>query len=172
MQELADLGVGIAVAKHRQAEGRLGDENVAWNELERNASRIGDILVVARRHDAQPIGHDCDLRRAEHVAGGMEGHGRAAQVHAFAIPDGLRGAGEAFAVTKPHDVERLLRGEHRAMAGTGVVGMTMGDHGLVHRTGGIDMKAAELAAHARRARQQNLLGTHPRQICCKTRNDR
>ena len=38
-------------------------------------------------------------------------------------------AGGRSAVAQPHHVERFLRRQHRAMAGAGVVGMAMGDHG-------------------------------------------
>ena len=41
MQELGDFAVGVAVPEHRQREGRLGDEDVAGDELERRAGRIG-----------------------------------------------------------------------------------------------------------------------------------
>ncbi len=34
----------------------------------------------------------------------------------LAIGDGLRAAGEIVAVAQPHHVERLLSGQHRAMA--------------------------------------------------------
>ncbi len=84
-QELCDLAVGIAVAEHRQRERRLGDEHVARHQLERRAGRIGDVLVIAGGDDAQAVGLDRDLRRAEHVAGGMERHLRAAEIDAFAI---------------------------------------------------------------------------------------
>ena len=92
MQELGDLAVGIAVAEHRQAERRLGDEHVAGHELERRAGRIGDVLVVAGGDDAQAVRFDRDLRRAEHVAGRMKRHRDAAKPDAFAVADRLRRA--------------------------------------------------------------------------------
>ena len=160
MQELGDLAVGIAVAKHRQAERRLGDEDVALHQLERRAGRIGHVLVVAGGHDPQAVVLDRDLRRAEHMAGRMERHRDAADVQGLAVADRLRAAGEIVAVAQPHQVERLLRGQHAAVAGAGMVGMPMGDHGLVDRPGRIDMKAAGLAAEAGRGRQQNVFGAH------------
>ena len=107
---------------------------------------------------------DRDLRRAEHVAGGMEGHPGAVERHALAIADRLRGAREILAVAQPHEVERLLRGEHRAMAGARMVGMAMRDHGLLDRPGRVDVEAAGLAAHAGGRRQQDVFGTHRPQI--------
>jgi len=44
---------------------------------------------------------------------------------------------EGLAATQAHQVERLLRGEYRAMASARVVGMTMRDHGLVHGPCGV-----------------------------------
>jgi hypothetical protein len=41
-----------------------------------------------------------------------------------------------------------------------MIGMTVGDHGLVHRTGGVDMKPAVLAAHAGRRREKDVFGAH------------
>src|SRR6516225_11495772 len=44
--------------------------------------------------------------------------------------------------------ERLLRGEHRAVAGARMVGMTMRDHSLVHGPCGVDIETADFAVHA------------------------
>ena len=167
MQELGDLPVRRAVPEHRQAERRFGDEDVAADELERRAGRIGDVLVVAGGDDAQPVGLDGDLRRAEHMAGGMEGDARAVEPYGLAIGDRLRRAGEILAVAQPHQIERLLRRQHRAVTGARVVGMTVRDEGLVDRSRRIDMEAAELAAHAGRRRHEDVFGTHGPEICCK-----
>jgi len=79
---------------------------------------------------------------------------------------------EGLAVTQAHQVERLLRGEYRAMASARVVGMTMRDHGLVHGPCGVDMETADFAVHAGRRRQENIFGAHGLEIWCKWRNDR
>ena len=90
----------------------------------------------------------------------MEGHPGAAQRDRFTVTDRLSRTGEIVAIAKPHQVESFLRGKHRAMAGTRMIGMTVGNHGPVHRTGGIDMKAAALAAHAGRRREENVFEAH------------
>ncbi|HEY7600083.1 MAG TPA: tetratricopeptide repeat protein, partial [Candidatus Limnocylindrales bacterium] len=162
--EAVDVG-GVAVPEHRQAEGRLGDEHVAALQLERRAGRVGNVLVVAGGDDPEALAVDLDLHRAEHVAGRMEAHGGTAERQALARRHGLRRAGEIVAIAQPHHVEGFLRRQHRAMAGAGVVGMAVGDHGLVHRPGRVDVKAAGLAAHARRRRHQHILRTHAAQIC-------
>jgi hypothetical protein len=63
------------VAEDRQAEGRLGDEDVAGDRLEGQAGGVGLALVVARDDDRVPRARR-DLRRAEHMAGRMEGDRR------------------------------------------------------------------------------------------------
>ena len=151
--------------EYRQRKGRLGDEHVAGHELERRASRIGHIFIVARGDDAQAIvleimAFDRDLRRAKDMAGGMEGDRHAVQGDGFAIANGLRRAGKILAVAQPHQIERLLRGQHRAVAGAGMVGMGMRDQRPLDNPRRVDMKAARLAAQAGRRRHQDVFGTH------------
>ena len=69
-------------------------------------------------------------------------------------------AGEILAIAQPHDVEGLRRRQHRAMAGPGVVGMAVGDHGALDRPHRIDMKAAGLAAQAGGHGHQDVLRAH------------
>ena len=128
-QELGDLGVRIAVAEHRQAEGRLGDEHVARHQLERRAGRIGDVLVVAGGDDAQAVAPR-PRSAPSRARGRRDGSVTATppSVDGLAVADRLRRAGEVLAVAQPHQVERLLRGQHRAVAGAGMVGMAVGDH--------------------------------------------
>ena len=114
-------------AEYRQRECRLGNEDVAPDKLERRAGRIGHVFVVAGGDNAQPVRLDRDLRRAEHMAGGTEGDLGAIESDALAIGDGLGRAGEILAVTQPHEIERLLRRQHRAMAGARMVGMGVRD---------------------------------------------
>jgi hypothetical protein len=52
IQQLGDLELGLAVAKHRQSKRRFGDEHVAAFQFERRAGRVGNILVVAGCDDA------------------------------------------------------------------------------------------------------------------------
>ena len=80
MQELFDLALRVRVTENRKPEGRLGDENIARNGLERRAGRIGHVLVVAGRDDAHPFSLYLDLRRAQHVAGRMKTHVDAVEV--------------------------------------------------------------------------------------------
>ena len=81
-------------------------------------------------------------------------------VDGLAVADRLRRAGEILAVAQPHDVERLLRRQHRAVAGARMVGMAVGDQRLVDRPRRVDVEAAALAAHAGRRRHQDVFGTH------------
>ena len=91
---------------------------------------------------------------------GVKFDGDVAEFDLFAIADRLGATGKIVAVTQPHHVERLLRGQHRAMAGPGVVGMAVGNHGALHRPYRIDMEAAGLAAQAGGDRHQDVLRAH------------
>ena len=86
-------------------------------QFERRAGRVGFVLVVAGGDDPHSLAFDLDLRRAEHVAGWMERHGGAAELQGLAVAHRLRGAGEILAIAQPHDVQRFLRRQHRAVAG-------------------------------------------------------
>ena len=94
------------------------------------------------------------------MAGGMEFHLDVAEPDLLAIGDRLRTAGEIVAIAQPHHVEGLLGGQHRAMAGPGVVGMAMGDHRALDRPDRIDMKPAGLAAQAGGNGHQDVLRAH------------
>ena len=94
------------------------------------------------------------------MAGRMERDLRAAEVDAFAVADRLGRAGEILAVAQPHQIERFLRRQHRAMAGARMVGMGVRDQRPLDRPGRVDMKGAELAAHAGRRRRQDVFRTH------------
>ena len=83
-----------------------------------------------------------------------------AELQFLAIGDGLRAAGKIVAVAQPHHVERFLRRQHRAVAGSGVVGMAVGDHGALHRAHRIDVEAAGLAAQAGGDGHQDVLRAH------------
>ena len=98
--ELGDLVRVGRMAEDRQAEGRLGDEDVAADRLEGQAGGVGLALVVARGDDARAVMLDADLRRAEHMAGRVEGDGDAVDVDRLAEDRLLRRAGEILAVAQ------------------------------------------------------------------------
>ena len=56
----------------RQAEGRLGDEDIAAHRFEGSAGRVGGGLVIATDDPHLPFVLDAHLRRPEHMAGRME----------------------------------------------------------------------------------------------------
>ena len=112
-----------------------------------------------------PFGLDRDLRRAEHVAGGMERHLDAAEIDALAIADRLRGTGEILAIAQPHEVERFLRGEHRAVTGPRVVGMAVGDHAPSRPAGSDRCGTRRACSRRRRASAAGVFGAHWPQIC-------
>src|SRR5216683_1638192 len=159
-QQFLDFVRRMAVTEHRKAEGGLGDEDIARNQFERRAGGVGRVLVVAGGDDAGVLAGDRDLRRAQYMACGVKFDGDVAESYRFAIGDGLRSAGEIIAVAQPHHVEGLLRGQHRAMARPGMVGMAVGDHGALDRPYRIDVEAPRFAAQSGGNGHQDVLRTH------------
>ena len=98
------------------------------------------------------------------MAGGVKFYPDLTKLQFLAIGDRLRGPCEIVAIAQPHHVERLLRGEHRAVARPGVVGMAMGDQGALHGANRVDMEAARLATKTGGSWQQDVLRTHVRYI--------
>ena len=150
--------------EHRQPERRLRDEHITGDAFERYACRVGNGLVVAGGNNAQPFCFERDLGRTKHVAGGMEAYLDAAKIDALAIADRLRGASEILAETQAHDVERFPGGQHGAVTGARVIGMAMGDHGLLDGTRRIDVEFAEPAVHAALGRRENVFRSHGAKI--------
>ena len=146
------------VAEHRQSKGRLGDENLAAQKFETGAGGIGGALVVAGNDDAKAVPVHADLRRAQNMPGRMQGHVDAAEPQGLAIGQSLRRAGEVLAHAKPHDIQRLLCRQHRAMAGARVIGMAVGDDGARDRTRRIDMEIAGRATKPLGAVRQHVGG--------------
>ena len=135
VEQAVDLGAGVGVAEHRQAERRLGDEDVARHHHERRAGRVGAALVIARHHHPLAAIVDHDLRRSQHMAGGDEADVDLADADGLAISDRV---GRLLAVANVHDRQRLGRRPHRAMAAARVIGMAVGDQRLVVGLRGID----------------------------------
>src|SRR5689334_1186872 len=148
------------MTKHRQAKGRLGDEDIAGHQFERETGGVGDVLIVAGGDYAQTIAFHSDLRRTEDVAGGMETHARAVKFQLLSVPYGLRAAGKILAIAQAHDVECFLGRQNGTMASSRVVGVAVRDKGFVDRTGWIDMEAARLATNARRGWNKDIFGPH------------
>ena len=163
-QELRHFIGGIAMAKHRKAEGGFGDEHIARHHLERRAGRIGCVLVIAGRYDARSAMGDGDLRRAQYMSRRVECRADLAKRDGLAIGNRLRAAREVVAIAQPHHVERFLRRQHRTVAGARMIRMAVRDQRPFHRPHRIDVKAAGLAAQACGGRHQDVLGAHAANI--------
>ncbi len=140
LYELGDFVPGIGMPEHRQGKGRLGYEHVAGNGFKPDAGGIRRPLVVTRTDDAHAVLLDGNLCRAQHMACRVK-----ADLDAIDLADcselrGLRRSGKIVAIAYPHDIECLLCCHDMLVAGSGVVGMTMGDQGALHRADGIDME--------------------------------
>ena len=129
-----------------------------------NGAQVGSahVLVVAGRDDrAVPFASTAICAEPSTCPAGWNDTSTLAELDASRhSATACVGAGEILAVAQPHDVERFLRRQHRAMAGARMVGMAMRDQRLLDRPGRIDMEAAALAAHAGRGRQQDVFGAH------------
>ena len=60
--------------EHRQSKGRLGHEKIAGNKFERLRRAVGMRLVVAGDDSDPAIIGKPDLRAAEDMSGGKQGH--------------------------------------------------------------------------------------------------
>ena len=110
------------MAEDGQAEGRLGNEDMrVLDRFECRAGRIPAALVIAGEDHAQALVLDHDLRRAENVTGRGEPDRDAIDLDGFAIFDRLRLPGEAVAIARGHDGERVGVGEHFAVAAARMV---------------------------------------------------
>ena len=150
-QKAPDLTRVVRMAEHRQAEGRLGDEDVTGYRLEPRAGRVTAALVVAGDHHGQALPAHHRLGGTQHVAGGDQGHLDAIVGERLAIGRGLALAGEVLSVAGRHDRQGLGRGGHGAMARAGVVGVAMGDHGPVHGADRVDVEVSRRAVEAVRS---------------------
>ena len=145
MQQLADLVRVRRVAKHGQAEGRLGDEQVATLRLERWAGRVGAALEVAGDDDPAAAVFDDQLGAAEHMSGRHQGQRHIPERDPLAVARRLQAAAGQLAIAPAHDRDRAFGREHMRVAGTGVVAVPVGDHRARHRLQGIDVEIAGLA---------------------------
>ena len=117
-----------------------------------NGAQVGirRALVVAGDDPHLAIRLQANLRRAEHVAGGMEGDGHLAQLVPFAVRPPLdRRALEPV----PGDGQPRLGAEVGGAARSGVVGVGVGENRPRHRLPGIDVEAAAGTVEALRVKR-------------------
>ena len=157
VNQTSDLLAIGRMGEDREAEGGLGDEDVAGHGLETRAGRIAAALVVAGHDHGHTLPADHRLGRTQDVAGGDQRHGHAVMGRRLAPGDGLSADGEFLAIAFGHDRQGLGRGQDGAMTGAGVIGVAMGDHRPVHRPDRIDIKIARRAVESRGCRAQQVL---------------
>ena len=90
------------------------------------------------------------------MPGGVQRNLRAGKADTFAVGQGLGRAGKIIAITQPHQVKRFPRCQHGAVAGAGVIGMSMGDDRALDPAGRVDMESAAFAANPGRERGENV----------------
>jgi hypothetical protein len=94
------------------------------------------------------------------VACGVEPHRHILDADLFAKTRGLGRTGMIRAIADRHDVERLGRCQHMAMAGTGMIGMAMGDQRPVDAANRIDEEIAGRAVKPFGAGNEQHFGSH------------
>ncbi len=118
-----------------------------------NGGRWDRARACSRRHHgaaAAPLHRH--LRAAQHVAGRLQPHADLADRSASRRrPAPAACAGPALPHAHVHDRQRLGAGQHRAVAGPGMVGMGVGDDGALHRAHRIDDRSRPARSTARRA---------------------
>ncbi len=137
IEQLGHLLRDRGMAEQWQAEGRLGDEDVARGHFERRAGRVRAPLVVAGDHHPLAGMLEQDLRAAEHVAGGDES-GAYITLQRDRLAIGNRGRAFAGLVAQVHDRQRLGRGDRLAMPAARVIGVAMRDQCVVDGARRID----------------------------------
>jgi len=102
--------------------------------------------IIRDFFDAQAVAFDPDLRRTEHMAGGMEADANAVVRDRLAVRQRL----ERDLLAEPdaqHPFGRR-RGKVAAVAAARVVGMGMGEDGALHRPPRVDVEVALRAVQA------------------------
>lgn len=151
IEQACDFALRIRVTKNRQRECGLGDEKIAGHEFERGACCIRRALVIPADDGPLALILDHDLRATQHMAGRGQPEGGIADPQRLPIAEGLLGrAGAVLSHAPPHDRQRLRRGEHVVIAGACVVGMPVGDDGLLNREKRVDVEVAWRAEKALR----------------------
>lgn len=136
-----------------EGESGLADEQVTRDWFEGGASAVGLGFIVAGDHGNLAAMFDTNLSRAENMAGGMEGNRYAVVVYLFAVRHGTDlGIGWHPVL---ENTETFAGGEVMAMAGAGVIGMSVGDDGSVDGLPGVDVKIAWRAVETSVSEFQN-----------------
>src|SRR3546814_19655744 len=120
------------MAEDGRGKGRLGEEDIAGNRLERRAGGVVPALVVAGHHRPFAPIFQHDLRGAEHMARRHEAHADIADPDLFAIADGLRMS--RLAITRAPDGKRPRRGEHMAVTAARMGRLAVGWERAFRRT--------------------------------------
>ena len=147
-EQLRQFLPSVPMLEDGQREGRLGDEEIARDDLVRRAGGVGAALVVARNRHSAPFPLDHHLCAAEHMARRHELQNHLADVQRLPIGCSLSAEAGRAAKSRFHESKRLPRGEHMIMPAAGVVGVGVSDHCPVDLTAWIDMEAARPAEQA------------------------
>ena len=90
----------------------------------------------------------------------MEAHLHLADADRLAEARDLPRLGKILAIAQSHDVERFARRHHGSVAGSGMIGMAMGDQRSIHLADRVDIEIAGRAIETARRRAQEIVGLH------------
>ncbi len=144
-QKFGDFAPVVGVAKDREGEGGLGDEEVARHNLEAGAGPVRAAFVVAGDDDARAAMFHHDLSAAEDVARGRQPNVDLAEPQALPVPQRLVGAARTRAEPRRGDGEGFRRREHGAVTRPGMVAVAVRHHRSPDAGMRIDV---EIARHA------------------------
>ena len=88
-QQAPDLMRIARMSEDRQAEGRLGDEEIAWHRLEGRAGRVAPSLEIPGDDGAHAAILHHHLRAAEDMPGGQQGDRDVADPSWLTVGSGL-----------------------------------------------------------------------------------
>jgi hypothetical protein len=142
------------MAKDRQAEGCLSDEDITGQDLEGIAGRIRPALEVARNHDPAAAPLEQGLGAAQYVARRHKAQGDAVQIDPLPAGQSLPPLARPVAVARLHDRQGRRRGQDRVVARAGMIGVTVGDDRTRHRARRIDVEVAGFAVQPRAGHAQ------------------
>ena len=141
--DIADHRDGVGPHEVRLRESGFADEHIAFEGLEGRTGWIGLPFVVAGDDPDFPVMLQPHLRRAQDMAGRMQGDADAAQRERRAVlhRDDIAGVVQALA----RDSHPWRRHQHAGTAFAQMIAMGMRDHGGLHGFDRIDVEIARRA---------------------------
>ncbi len=165
VHQLLDLLTVRRMPENGQAEGRLGDEDVAGDGIETRARGIAAALVVAGDDHGEALPPHHRLGGTQNVARRRQGNFHGVSRHGLAISQGAGLSGEIITVSDGHDRQGFGGRHDQAVAGARMIRVAVGDDRAIHRPDRVDVEVARRTVEAGGPGTQERLGPdHPDDI--------